>query len=475
VYSGTTGYPTCGVYFQGRLWLSGAIDNRVDASRPNVIFDMAPTEADGSVFDNNAISYIFNSDDVNPIFWMIGQNAGIVAGTQAGEWLIVAPTPGPITPTNIHASHDTHYGSSNIEPQATQLTISFVQRFNQTVLEFFPDALSGKYIAPSLTERAKHLTTSGVQEIRFQQELISILWARMADGSLAGATYERDSLYSSQPAKFVGWHRHDFSNGNLVESMCVGPSVDGSIDTLAMVQEIDDLRHVEFMQSIFNVDAQGIQDGWFVDDGLVPTGGVISGKTLTFYGLWSLNGSTCAVTCGGVDLGDFLISSGSVTVPIDESPNDLFTTTYLQSISATTAYGSLATYIDGPAGRLVVPAVVGFSFTSQGQILRPDTQDQSRSQLGIGLSRKRRIAQFGALLHLTQGISFGTDFNHLRAAQLTSSGGQIDLTRLQLFSGVYWQTLDDTYGFDSMICWQIDRPYPGTVVSIGGMMNMSDR
>ena len=36
-YSGTTGFPTCGCYASGRLWLGGAIANRFDASVSNGI------------------------------------------------------------------------------------------------------------------------------------------------------------------------------------------------------------------------------------------------------------------------------------------------------------------------------------------------------------------------------------------------------------------------------------------------------
>lgn len=472
VYSDTTGYPTCGTYYEGRLWLSGAVPNRADASQPNDLFNMAPTEADGTVTDASAISYTFNSDSVNPIFWMIGQAAGILAGTQAGEWLIASPTAGPITATNIHAFQMTHYGSANVEPESTQLTVSFVQRFNRTILECFPDALSGKYTAPNLTENGKHLTVTGIEEIRYQQELLPIIWARMGDGSLAGATYERDSLFSSQPAKFIGWHRHDFANGNTVESIAVGPSADGTVDTLAMVQNEGGVRHVEFMQTIFKI-GDTIQEGWFVDDALVPTGGVIYGKTLTLYGLWYLNGQTCAVTVGGVDMGDLAIANGSVVVPIDDDPDNLLTTAYLQSISAST-YGAMAVPIDGSAERLTVPAVVGFSFTSQGQTLRPDTVEQSRSQLGPAPGKPRRLHQFSALLNATQGISFGTDFSNLIAAQFRTKGGT-DYTAIQLFSGVYQGTLNDDSSMDGMMCWQISRPYPACLPSLTGYMQTQER
>src|SRR5581483_9021698 len=292
VYSDTTGYPTNGVYYEGRIWLAGAVSNRVDSSVVNGItptqLDMTPTAEDGTVSDSNGISYTFNSDDVNPIFWMKGMNSGIVCGTQAAEWLISAPTTGPITPTNIQAHRGTTYGSANMEPADTQLTISFVQRLNRTMLEYFPDVFSGRFVAPNLTETGKHLTKSGISEVRYQQELLPIIWSRMEDGSLAGATYERENLFSSQPPKFIAWHRHDLGSSRTIESIAIGPSADGTLDTLTMVTNdpTTGIRHIEHTESIFNV-GNAITSGWFCDNAVAPSGGVLTvagaNSTITFY------------------------------------------------------------------------------------------------------------------------------------------------------------------------------------------------
>jgi hypothetical protein len=482
VYSNTTGWPSCGAYHEGRIWLAGSVPNRIDASVTNAIaggiFNFAPTGPDGTVAGNNAISYVFNSDDVNPIFWMIGTNNGLVAGTLNGEWLIAAPTSGPITPTNIVARRTTTYGAANVEPVSTQLTISFVQRFNRKLLEHFPDALSGRYTAPNLAVNAKHLTVPGISEIRYQQELSPIIWNRLASNAIVGATYERESLFSSQPAKFVGWHRHDLGSARTVESIAVGPSVDGSLDSLAMVTNDGTTRHIEILQQIFDVNAS-ITSGWLLDDAITPSGGVITAagvnSTLQFFGLWHLNGKKVTVSCGGIDVGDFTVSNGSVTVPIDNDVAGLFTSSYLVSISSATAYGAQGVPIDGPLGRLTVPAVIGFTYTSQGQILRPDAADQTRSQLGPGLAKPRRLHQFGALLAGTQRIFFGTSFGKLHEAQLKSPGGTQSLTLLQLFNGVYSSTVDDSWGTESMLCWQISRPYPACVVAVDGFLQTTDR
>src|SRR5205807_2403687 len=320
VYSDTTGYPTCGVYYEGRLWLSGALANRIDGSVVNAIsggtINMTPTAPDGTVADNNAIAYVFNASDVNPVYWMIGTNTGIICGTLAGEWVVSAPTTGPITATNIQAHRVTTYGCANIEPVHSELTVCFVQRFNRRVLEYFSDVFSAKYTAPNLTRAAKHLTIPGIQELRYQQELLPIIWARNTDGSLIGATYKRSTLFSSQGPEFVGWHRHDLGSGRQVESIEVGPSTDGTIDTLAMVTNdpMTNVRHVELMTSMFDVN-DPITSGWFVDDAVVPSGGVITydaalAYKLTLNGLWHLNGKPGSGVGGGLDCGDVVVTNG---------------------------------------------------------------------------------------------------------------------------------------------------------------------
>lgn len=479
VYSNTTGWPTCGVYYQGRVWFAGAIPNRIDASSSNGLYvdtngqpyiNFSPTGPAGTVADSNGISYVFNCEDVNPIFWVVANSTGIVCGTQAGEWVIAAPTAGPITPTNISANRNTKYGCANVEPEHTDLTISFVHRYSQKMLEYFPDVFSGRYTAPNLSQYAKHLTTPGIAEIRYQRELLPVTWARCNNGALLGCTYKRTSLFSSQGPEFTAWHRHDLGSGRTVQSMAVGPSVDGTIDTLFMttLDPVDNVYRVEVMQPLFNVDAL-ITSGWFVDGGVVPSGGFITinsttGNTLTLTGLSALNGRTCTVVVGGVDVGDFAVSGSQVVVPIDAQYTALFSTSYLASISGA-AYGANAVAITNGASTYTVPAMVGFTYTSQGQLLRPDGVDQSRMPTGPALGKTRRAAQFAALLVNTQGISFGTSFGALHTANFRQLN-QTPYAQTQLFSGVYRDSVSDPQSYEGQLCWQISRPYPATVAAV---------
>ena len=380
LYSNTTGWPTCGLYYQGRLWLAGAAPNRIDTSvanaingiqilsngdiAPGTLPSFSPTATDGTVADSNGISYTFNSDDVNPIYWIKEVATGLLCGTLESEWLIPTNTQSPLTPTSFSASKVTTYGSDNIEPIHTEITTAFVQRYGRKLLECFQDVFSARVVAQNLAEFAKHLTSPRIAEIRYQQELLPIIWSRMNDGSLAGTTYRRDSLFSSQPAKFVGWHRHDLGSGAPVTGIAICPTQDGELDALAMTTEFNGYYQLEIMTDVFDVD-ETIQNGWFLDDAIVPCGGVISailnfinnssqilqfqnnssqneyflgvGNNLCiFYGLNHLIGQTVSVTIGGVDCGNAIVSAtGSIVVSIGGTAN-LVTSAYLASISSTT-------------------------------------------------------------------------------------------------------------------------------------------
>lgn len=459
LFSGSTGYPTCGTYHERRIWLSGIIGNRVDASVPldsssllNSTINFAPTEVDGTVTDSSAIDYTFTAKDVNSILWMESDQQGIICGTAAGEWLIQGPATG-ITPTAIGAHRYTSIGCANVEPRHTGLTYTFVQKFKHKLMEYFADVFSGRFTAPNLSQNAKHLATRGIEEIAYQQELSPVIWNRCTDGSLIGATYKRESLSSSQGPSFIGWHQHALGSGRTIESLCVGPSVDGLLDTLCIVSnDSSNVRHVEFLTNMFE-EGSAISTAWFLDDAVsaANTVATVAGvPSLVCTGLWHLNGKTVTVSAGGIDCGDFAVSSGQAVVPLA----GLLTQAYISSFTT-------------------FPVVVGFTYTSDGQIVRPVAPQETGARNGPAMGKIRREEWFAALLVDTQGISIGTDFADLDPMLFESDGGTI-YTNLQLFNGVWRDNLEDDYSFDSMLCWRVTRPYPATVANISGFIATQD-
>jgi hypothetical protein len=330
VYSDTTGWPTCGIFNQGRIWFGGVLPNRFDASESDGVtvdgaISMAPTDRSGLVTDASGISYTLEGGEQDPIHWFALDRQGIVAGTAGGEWLISAPSAGPITDTNITAAQVSAYKCADIEPKRTGLSLVFVQKFKRRVMEFLSDVFTGRFSAPNLSETAKHLTHPGVEEIYYQQELTPILWARTGDGALIGSTYRRTSAFSEQAPLFNGWHRHDLGTSRTVESIAVGPSNDGSLDSLALVTNnstaasADQVRWVEQLTTMFDED-DVLYDAWFLDGAIVPDSfynDTVGGNAgLRFTGLWYLAGDTVTVFVGGLDVGDYTVDAdGSLFVP----------------------------------------------------------------------------------------------------------------------------------------------------------------
>lgn len=468
LFNSTTGYPSVGTFHEGRLWLSGVIGNRIDSSvaGTNNIFNFAPTAPDGTVGDANAISYTFSSPDVNPITDMIPDQQGIICNTKAGEWLVQATNANlPLTPLTTQAHRVTKIGAADAETVRCDHALAFIHRGARKLQEYFPDVYSGKFTSPNLTEKSKHLTKTGLVELAYQQELAPIIWARRTDGKLVGWTYKRENLVSSQGPTFIGGHQHTLGSGQNVISLRTGPAADGTTDTLGIVGQdpASMICHVEFLDPLPDEDAV-MTDAMFLDDMHAPSvyqNIVLGGNSyMQLSGLWHLNGKTVAVLAGGLDLGDYAVTNGQISVPY----------------SSTVANGNFTTaFVSAFAGAM--PVLVGFTYTSRGQILRAIAPQESGARNGPALAKLRRSDQYGALLIGTRGVSFGTSFvaGKMVAAKFTTGQGTGQaLTATGLWSGVWREPLTGSADFDSMIGWEITRPYPANVAAISGFPKTQD-
>lgn len=326
LYSDTTGWPSVGVYHEGRFVLANQfIPNRLDFSMSNDPFTFSPTGPDGTVADNNGIAAVFQSTEVNPILWVVADDQGIVAGTQGKEWLVRSSAVGdPITPTSIQVRPVSAYGTSDVEAKRVGTATLFVSRFNRKIYEFMGDvyAGSGKYSAINLALNSKHITAPGVSELAYQREIVPKLWVRLGDNTLAGITYKRDGSFSpnQQTGSFSGWHRNILGSNRLVESITSGPTHYG-LDTLwiVSVDPTTGVRWVEQLTDIFGQNADPTT-AFFVDGGRVPTASQLNGTTsITYFGYDDLEGETLSVWAAGLDVGDFVVTNGTITVPFDST------------------------------------------------------------------------------------------------------------------------------------------------------------
>jgi hypothetical protein len=438
VWSGTTGYPRTGTFAEDRLFLGGAAvyPQRLDGSRTGRYSNFSPSATNGTVADDNAISFTLNSDDVNVIRWMANNDRGLVVGTGRNEWLVRPSTLSEaLTPTNISAKMFSNWGSAEVEPVRAGRAILFIQRaarkLRELVYVFEVDGLK----SPDMTLLAEHVTAPSVTRMAMQNEPQEINWAVRSDGTLLGLTYMRDQ-------DVVGWHRHELggqsdSNGLLipvVEDVIVTPTTDGTRDEATMIVKRyvngATKRYIEVMTKFWDhaddqEDAVHLDASWTV---------INSPASAAVTGLWHLEGETVSVYADGAALPDVTVTNGKVTI-------------------------STASSI----------VTLGYPYTSDA-VLMPI---EGGAQDGTAQGKTKIIKRFGLWLLDTLGIKIGPDSDHLTEL-IFKNWGNLFGSPPSLFTGIRRERFEGGYDRLGQATIRCDGPFPATVLAVMPQVETSD-
>jgi hypothetical protein len=196
------------------------------------------------------------------------------------------------------------------------------------------------------------------------------------------------------------------------------------------------------------------------------------GSGVSLCGLWQLNNRIVTCFVGGLDCGEHPVIDGQVDVPWESDPDKMFTRRYITQLDAyiranNINLGFLAVTIEG---KYTIPAVVGFTYKSRGQRLRPMMPDDSGSQGGPAIAMPRRNDAYGAIVHNTRGVKLGTNFDEMNPAIFQTEGGR-ELSPTELFSGVIKDSIKDDYTYDGALAWETERPFPTNINAIGGFIS----
>lgn len=211
---------------------------------------------------------------------------------------------------------------------------------------------------------------------------------------------------------------------------------------------------------------------------------------ITFFGLDHYAGLSVDVWLAGLDCGTYTVAAdGHIFVPYGADPDGFLSATFLSTVSSDAPSGGwpyatkINVTISGSVSTVTVPCIIGGAFVSQGQTLRPAQDAQSKTPIGNSFGMTRRPSMYSITVVNTVGapvsaynggISIGVDFNNLRPVEFTSPDG-VAYNTTQMFSGVWWDTIDGDYDFDGMIAWQISRPYPATVTAVSSFTSTAER
>lgn len=286
LYSGTTGYPSVVGFHQNRLGFAGTTDFplRYDLSVSGDFENMAPTDTDGTVLDDSAVTDSLSGDTVDPIRWMMSDEKGLLLGTFEAEWVSrPSDTSTLLTPSNVKSARSTGYGSGAVEPKRAGKVILFVQKALRKIRELAFIFEDDGFRAPDLTLVAEHISRTGIVQMAYQREPQSVLWCVLGDGTLIALTYERDQ-------KVVGWSRHVVGGVSdagttqaKVESVAVIPNPAGDADEVYLVVNRyingGTVRYIEHIKPFWD-ETNDQEDAFYIDSGLsLDTPIVITGIT----------------------------------------------------------------------------------------------------------------------------------------------------------------------------------------------------
>lgn len=305
-FSNARGWPSAVTLHEQRLVWAGTADEpfAVWMSRSGDFNNHLP-----GTTDSDAVSYAIAAPQVNVIRWLESSD-NLLIGTLAQEFAAFGGGLGdPITPSNTRITPQSNEGSAAIQPARAGNEVIFVNRSGRKLYAMDFEAAGGQYIANDLTELAAHLTATGntFTRVAWARNPASVLWALRSDGVLCSLTYRKDQ-------QVWAWARHPLSDGT-VESICVIPSPDGTVDDLWMIvnRTVNGgvKRYVEYLAQPFEPSSETDKAAMaFVDSALRYQGS----STTTLTGLFHLEGKTVKVLRNGALHSDEVVTNGAITL-----------------------------------------------------------------------------------------------------------------------------------------------------------------
>lgn len=524
-WSESTGYPTCCVFHDDRLYFGGprGFLQRIDGSVVSDYENFSPTDSDtaGTILPSSAVSFTLNSNDANAVTFMTSDEYGMPIGTKGGPFVMRASSLNEaITPTNISVKRVDSVGAADQMAVYAGKSTIYISSSLRKIFELTYYYNIDGFRKIDLTEIAEHLPDTGISSnLAFQSSPQPILWCAREDGSLLSMTFDRnvDTLRT-------GWSRHVLSgvsdsigSQTTIESIAVIPSPDGSVDDVWMIANryVNGVavRHVEYLEKIFEgFDEQqnylGSDAGVTYDSAstfLNPP--IVSDVTNAFpanveifgHGLSTGNYIKLFDIKGLLkNTGEDVINNKEFQITVVDADN--FT---LDGFDAT----QLTAYIpgllfEGGFARKGVTTISGLTWlegeeiavVNQGEVLPNVTvtagvitlservyyvqmglpYDMKIQQLrleagsadGTSLGKNRRIEQTAVMVNRSFDFEIGVDFDHMTPVDVSETDDFNEQTD-PLFTGIIGRIqINSNYDFQNQLAFRVSTPTPFTLVAV---------
>lgn len=154
--SSVTGYPACGAFHQGRLWMAGT------RQQPNSVWgSVAGNEENFNAWNpelaDNGI-YITTTGSEMPRFHQMHAGKHLFLFSNSGEFYIPVSTSQPITPENVSLAKNDSYGSvPDLKPVEVDEAVVFMRAGGKALVSSLYNFARGGYANTDLSLLASHI------------------------------------------------------------------------------------------------------------------------------------------------------------------------------------------------------------------------------------------------------------------------------------------------------------------------------
>jgi hypothetical protein len=506
--------PAVNCYFQQRQVFAASNANPTTfwMSQPG---GFTPTQSNFNssdpVEDDDAITGVLVSSQVNAIKWLLPMPGGLVTGTSKGAWQIsggagniqVQP---PITPSNAQAIPQAYNGASDVPPIVVNYDIVYVQAKGAIVRDLAYNIYANIYTGADISILSNHLFFGHqITQWAYAEEPFKIIWAIRDDGIFLSLTFVKEQ-------EIYGWARHD----TLGLAQSVASITEGQVDAVYIAV----LRFLKgnWVTTIERMDNRlpfvyGAEDAWCVDCGvqtalIVPIGATMNATASSGTAAFTSNvpvfgpgmpaDNTIIRMDGGIAVVTGYTSATQVTAKwlqpatqvLPNDPNKTpvpATNTTTQAawsfgLPSTVFYG--ADWLAGSTvsvladGGVVAPLVVaadgsftlpqpatkvtiGLGFQAQLQTMPLDVGGGAETVQG----KRKKIGALTVRCANTRGLKAGRKFSTLVPIKEMNPNVLLG-SPIGLVTGDERVIMDPLWDVPGQICLQQDDPLPATVLGV---------
>lgn len=285
-------YPAVVAMHENRLAIGAG--NNVYLSATGDYSNMAPTQPDGTVLPDDAISVVVPAYNtrrgaVSRVTVLKSKDFQLFVGSVAGNFTIQSNSFGDgLTPDNVTLRPQEGRGAGRLDPEIVGGSILYAHNTKEKLMGTY-DKDNSRVGAQDLSLPSDDIAERGIRWMAYQEHPHGVLWVGLNDGTMAAITIQPEE-------KVQAWHEHPvggrfITNGATrpaqVESACVTPGNGGKRDDVFFIvkRTIGGTvkRFIEMLQPYRRI-GDDLKESFFIDGALQYSGNQNAAATMTITG-----------------------------------------------------------------------------------------------------------------------------------------------------------------------------------------------